>query len=168
MEALPHNYMYMPTKNGAHALLITKNGEVLLVQKGPRYTFDPHNAGKVGMFGGGIEKEETVEDALRRELREELEFDVANHVIYPLETFHKTEAEDGMECDVHVFTIHDVDPAPLTLHEGDHEDTDESAPPDHNENIIRGTAESLLARTDLTRITRLALEEYTQSMLAPQ
>lgn len=143
--------------DGAHALLVTSNGEVLLVQKGPKYTFNPHNAGKVGMFGGGIEPNETPELALARELHEELELDVRDMQIIPLGMYQKTVLEDVADCTVHVFLVHDVDPTALVLHEGIDENTDTQ---DDNSAIVRGSVEALLARTDLTRITRLALEDY--------
>jgi 8-oxo-dGTP pyrophosphatase MutT (NUDIX family)/predicted kinase len=154
-RSLLHTMKTLP--DGAHALLVTPKGEVMLVLKGPKYTFNPHNAGKVGMFGGGIETSEAPERALARELEEELELDIRDKQVTPLGSYQKTITEDASDCTVHVFVVYDVDPTTLTLHEGIDEDTEIQ---DNNSAIMQGAPEALLARTDLTRVTRLALEDY--------
>ena len=140
---------------GAHALLITPAGSVLLVSKGAGYGYDKNNAGKVAMFGGRVEAGEDPRAALIRELREEIGLEVAAGTVEELNTYKKTAEQDGGDVDVHVFVVRGVDPAEVSLRaEGP-----EVEIPDVNEAVIEGGTQELLARPDLTRITRLALED---------
>lgn len=149
------------TKQGVHALLITPTKEVLLVTKGKGYLYDTHNAGKVAMFGGGVETGEAMLDALHRELLEELELDIHDKKIVELGVYEKTQEKDGVDVHVHVFIVYDIDRNGLVLHEGDEEDLKNK---DSNEQIICEKPEALLQRDDLTRITRLALLDYCENI----
>lgn len=148
-------------KKGAHALLLTPSNEVLLVTKGKGYQYDTHNAGKVAMFGGGVEPGESIHDALRRELLEELELDIQHKKISELGVYEKNKEIDGVDVHVHVFVVYDIDHNELVLHEGDEEDLSKR---DSNEQIVCGKPDDLLQRDDLTRITRLALLDYCEKM----
>lgn len=134
---------------GAHALLLTKDHRVLLVPKGAQYQHDARNAGKVAMFGGGVEAGENPMTALKRELMEELELASDETTYTFLNTYHKTLETDGVEVMVYVYVVYGVDMTHCTLHEGDQ--------------IVCGSPTELLARPDLTRITRLALQDLIAS-----
>lgn len=146
------------TKAGAHALLVDSSGKIALVQKSLNYTYDKNNAGKISMFGGGLEMNEDPLNALRRELREELGLDISGKTIHMLNTYHKTKEQDGCDEDVHVFLVKGVDFADLRIQlEGD-----DVVVKDANEKIIEGLAGELLMRSNLTRITRLVLEDFAR------
>ncbi len=150
----------MTTKReaGAHALLVSANGTVLLAQKGVAYRYDERNAGRVSMFGGRVEAGEEPRAALTRELMEELALDVSACDVEALRTYQKTKELDGTDVDVHVFIVRVVHPSTLRIREENHAATTDL---DVNAMIIEGPPDELLARVDLTRITRLALGEYT-------
>ena len=148
-------------ESGVHALLVTKGGEILLVKKGSDYQYDAKNAGKVALFGGGMEVGEDMFVALKRELSEELELDIENLEVKPLETYAKTLAMDGVDVEVHVFVVSGVDRGLLVLREGDA--MIDGVAHDANREIIEGSADELLARSDITRITRLALQDFIKN-----
>lgn len=108
------------------------------------------------MFGGGIDEGEDVLTALKRELFEELKLDISGKVVEPLGFYEKTIEQDGMNAEVHVFTVSGVDPENVVIQkeEGGVEVKD------FNEAIIEGRPEELLLNPALTRITRLALEDF--------
>ncbi len=144
---------------GAHALLVAPDGKILLVLKGSDYTYDRNNAGKVSMFGGRIESGEDVLTGLRRELSEELGLEISPDRARELNVYQKTKELDGADVEVHIFVVSGIDPAAIHLQaEGSDIET-----PDVNEKIISGTAEELLLRADLTRITRMAIEDFITS-----
>jgi 8-oxo-dGTP diphosphatase len=60
--------------------LIVEKGKLLIVQHGP----SSHHLGKWEFPGGKVHSKETVEAALIREIREELELEI--HIIIPLES----------------------------------------------------------------------------------
>jgi len=72
-----------------------------------------------GMFGGGLERKETVEQALAREMQEELELDIKN--LRGLEVFRTTQIkipELDMERHLTIFIAKMPDIAKLVCHEG--------------------------------------------------
>jgi 8-oxo-dGTP pyrophosphatase MutT (NUDIX family) len=80
---------------------ITGCGALIYSKSTHRYLFllrtQKKFKGSWGLVGGGIEAGETVRDALVRETQEEIEFDIANQKIIPLEQF---------TSDDHRFTYH--------------------------------------------------------------
>lgn len=67
-----------------------------------------------GMFGGGIEEGETPEQALRRELAEEIEYRLDR----PEFIFQKTYVQDGIEFELHSFAERYDPSQPIIQHEG--------------------------------------------------
>ncbi len=145
-------------ESGAHALLASSAGTVLLVAKGAAYGYDKNNAAKVTMFGGRVESGEDPLAALKRELYEELGLNAGDKTIGKLNVYEKTKEQDGSDVDVHVFVVQGIDPQTVVLREED----PGTGIPDVNEAVIEGTPAELLARPDLTRITRLALEDLVR------
>ncbi len=74
--------------------------------------------GMISTFGGTVEPGESIEEALERELMEEIELDVTRHEW----SFHKTYAfaEEGMDfiIDASLFSVRTVNKQDLRLHEG--------------------------------------------------
>ncbi len=91
------------TTTGVHAILTTPDGKVILQQRDS----NPHivNPGKISMFGGTIKKTDSLKKALRRELLEELEFDLKNHSLSKLGTYEKKKDIDGIDYTIHVYVI---------------------------------------------------------------
>lgn len=131
------------TNIGAHAILRTSDGKVILQQRDNKPGIV--NPGLISIFGGTLSASEDIEVGLARELMEELELDVSNLPIFKLGTYYKTKELDGVDFEVNVFTIDDIDVNELKLHEG--------------KNIFCSTLENALQSDKLTRITRLALED---------
>lgn len=150
---------------GAHALLISTEGKVLLVAKGGAYTYDRRNAGKIGMFGGRVEPGEDARTALLRELREELGLDLGAEEAVVLGMYRKTVEQDGADVDVHVFLVRDVRADALAIRS---EAPGSGENLDVNERTVEGTPDEILALPNLTRITRLAVEEYARQAPAPR
>ncbi|MEY4731217.1 MAG: hypothetical protein RL681_163 [Candidatus Parcubacteria bacterium] len=97
--------------------------------------------------------------ALKRELREELGLDISANEVSALNTYQKTEEQDGGDASIHVFMVKGIDSAALKIQK----ESADVATKDANERIIEGTADELLTRPDLTRITRLALEDFVKN-----
>lgn len=128
----------------SHALLIDKRGGILLQHKDDKAKI--LNPGKVSMFGGGLERNESEIGGLKRELFEELGLKLDEHQFYKLGDYSKTKELDTVDRQVHVYVVKNVDAKDLVLTEG--------------QAILSDTADKYLANTKLTRITRLALEDY--------
>ncbi len=115
---LPINFVVTEVSekvDAAGALLINKEGEVLLQKRTKDAPVDP---GLITTFGGNIEEGESVVEGLARELREELELDIATNgstarLLYSV--MPKTHAGKKIA----VFLITDVDDSALVLHEGE-------------------------------------------------
>ena len=146
-------------KSGAHALLVDESGKMALVAKGMDYAYFKDNAGKVSLFGGGMESDEEPLAALTRELHEELGLDIVARDVHVLGTYQKTQEQDGRDATIHVFVVTGVNLAGLEIQE----ESPDVATKDANERVVIGTANELLARPDLTRITRIALQDFVQS-----
>jgi ADP-ribose pyrophosphatase YjhB (NUDIX family) len=86
--------IFSPVTNGARALVLFDN-EILLVKNLnlPYWT----------MPGGGIDKEETAEQCIVRELKEELDLSSLK-IEYKLGTYHSQ--KEGKKDTIHVFVIH--------------------------------------------------------------
>ena len=128
----------------AGGLIVTNDGRLVLQQREdkPGITLP----GKVAMFGGTVEPNETVEKAAERELLEELNLKVNGWQLEKLGVYQKTKELDGEDYEIHVFLVRDVDPKGLELREG---------------KAIRYVSRGEnLDEIELTRITRLAIEDY--------
>lgn len=101
------------------------------------------------MFGGTINKSETVLEGLKRELNEELEYDISAHKVQKLGVFEKTKDIDGIDYTIHVFVIDNVHANKLVVHEGS------IFAAENNKEIIKNTK--------LTRITKLSLMSFITS-----
>jgi putative hydrolase of the HAD superfamily len=132
------------TNIGAHAILVTPRGKVILQQR--ESVPNILNPGKISMFGGTLKKNEKPKLGLKREIQEELMINIDNFPIKKLSQYRKTKAIDGIDYLIHVFVIKNIFVKNLKLCEG--------------EGFIIGTVEKLLDNKKLTRITRLALEDY--------
>ena len=146
-------------QTGVHALLVTKDRKVLLIKKGLDYKYDKNNAGKVAMFGGGVYVGEEPLFALRREIEEELSLDITGLRTTKLGEYVKTKELDGVDVKVHVFVIDGVNRNSLDISRAQADDIEAA------EDMVEGTSGELLARPDLTRITRLALADYNKLIL---
>ncbi|OGM21660.1 hypothetical protein A2714_02165 [Candidatus Woesebacteria bacterium RIFCSPHIGHO2_01_FULL_38_9] len=136
------------TNIGVHAILTTSDGKVILQQRDSNPNIV--NPGKISMFGGTIKKTDSLKKALRRELLEELEFDLKNHPLSKLGTYEKKKQIDGIDYTIHVYVIKEVDLKKLKLHEG--------------KDFVVGKAKEILKNPNLTRITRLALTDYPEKV----
>ena len=132
------------TNIGTHALLITSEGKIILQQRENKAGIV--NPGLISMFGGTIEKDEELLIGLKRELREELDLEVADNKVLMLGTYYKTKEIDNVDYTIHVYVVLGVDKTSLNLHEGS--------------GFVIDTCSRLLKNNRLTRITKLALEEY--------
>ena len=93
----------------AAVMLLDRKGLVMLQQK----TLDaPHHAGMWGMFGGGIEEGETALSAAVREIKEELEIELAPETLLHVGDFAFPDAE------ITVFRAEVPVDSALPLHEG--------------------------------------------------
>lgn len=135
------------TNIGAHALLITDEGKVILQQRDNNPGIV--NPGLISIFGGTIKIGDSLEQGLRRELLEELELDIELLTVKKLDTFMKTKELDGLDWEINVYIVNDIKPEKLKVHEG--------------VGFVCDYAEELLKLDKLTRITRLALQSYIES-----
>jgi 8-oxo-dGTP pyrophosphatase MutT (NUDIX family) len=136
------------TNIGAHALLVTKQGKIILQQRdtNPQIV----NSGLISIFGGTIKAKDNLEQGLKRELLEELELNIDNLPVTKLGTFLKTKELDGIDWVINVFIIKDVEIDNLKIHEG--------------KGFVCNYPEELLKLSKLTRITRQVLQSYINSL----
>jgi 8-oxo-dGTP diphosphatase len=83
--------------NVATVMLLNENGEILLQKKDLGFKRWP---GRWSMFGGGIESGETPEDAVRREITEELGLKLENLKLFKIFPYEDTDRAGKM----HVYT----------------------------------------------------------------
>lgn len=140
--------------SGAHALLITPDGKIVLEQKSEDYIFDSFNKNKLSMYGGGIDPYEKPLEALRRELNEELKFDLHSDP-EELGVYKKNMAQDGTDVKVHVFIVRGVDPETLSISTVDRGEG--------GTYFVIDTIDNFLKNSNVSRITKLALEDLKSS-----
>jgi len=97
-------------KKIAALYLFKRSGELLLQH---RSDDAPNFPGYWGPFGGAVEEGETLSEAVRRELKEELDYDVQAPRLFEQYEMHYK----GNGYLVHVF-VEEYSGAPLTLNEG--------------------------------------------------
>ena len=83
----------------AECLIINKENEILLQKKTIDYAPNP---GCWCFFGGGIEEGETPEQAAKRELKEEINYDVKKYELITSQNY-KTKGENGK---IHIFVVY--------------------------------------------------------------
>jgi 8-oxo-dGTP pyrophosphatase MutT (NUDIX family) len=104
----------------------------------------PHGAGKLGLFGGKVEKGETALECLMRELKEETNLNTANLSIKSIADFVLPKSRD-FQADRHFYLY-------------------ETKIPDLNFEVYEGdraedyTVENLKKRSDLTRSAQYVME----------
>lgn len=133
------------TRIGANAILVCDDGEIILQQRDNKPEII--NPGTVSMFGGTLNKEENLLEGLRREIDEELGIDISKYELEKLNTYNKTKKVDGIDYEVHVYVLRNVDPDTLDVTEG---------------KAVKNSIQDFLDSQKPTRITRLALEEYSR------
>ena len=108
----------MKTITGSVAILVTKDNEFLLQLRDDSPLID--NPGKIGLFGGSVENNESFEACIKRELNEELELDISKHPLQHFRTIKFTDEYKEAPCKKHiaVYVVSNIDPSTLTLHEG--------------------------------------------------
>ncbi len=108
-----------PDSHYAGALLLTTNGEVIVQHRDDILTIRWPDS--LSTFGGGVEGEETLDEALAREIQEELAINVHD---YRYEFYKMFEQRIGIhdqawaDIDCHIYLIYDVNPDDLTVLEG--------------------------------------------------
>jgi 8-oxo-dGTP pyrophosphatase MutT (NUDIX family) len=134
------------TNIGSHAILITKDGNIILQQRNKQKNLA--NSGLISMFGGTSKLNEQDDDALKREIMEELGIDIEGKDIRKMKSYKKTKDTDGVDWIVNVYIVYDIDLKTLRLYEG--------------KSIYCTTVKEALNNKNLTRITRLALNDYSK------
>jgi 8-oxo-dGTP pyrophosphatase MutT (NUDIX family) len=132
------------TDIGATAILISKSNKILLQERDDNPNI--YNPGMIGMFGGTINKSETIESGLIRELKEEIGINIKDFRKSKLGVFYKTKEQDGIDYKVNVFIIKNVPIKSLKITEG--------------KLIVLRNEKTILENTKLSRITKLALTKY--------
>lgn len=132
------------TNIGAHAILVDFEGKLILQNRENKPKID--NPGMITMFGGTVNKSETVEEGLKRELKEELEFYPVDGNIKYLNTYSKTKEKDGIEYSINVFIVRNVNIKNLRLKEG--------------AGFVHDFPDNVLNNPKLTRICRLAVQDF--------
>ena len=97
---------------GTGIVLKTESGTYLLQERDYN---TPNNPGRIAVFGGGIEGEESVLDCAKRELFEELVLDIDTESLEDIGLF-PSERED--EIQFQLFLLRDIDRSILNLREG--------------------------------------------------
>jgi 8-oxo-dGTP pyrophosphatase MutT (NUDIX family) len=101
------------------ALLLTTDGGVVVQHRDDNPAI--HWPDSLSTFGGGVEGDESFDEALAREMKEELDIDINDYAYEFYKTFYQRVArrpEVSGDMDCHIFLIHDVNPEELTVLEG--------------------------------------------------
>lgn len=104
-------------RDAAAAIIVDADGRLLMQKRDdfPEITYPGYWA----LFGGGIDPGENPEDALRRELAEELEFEAANIEYFTTMTFDFSfSGLREYSRHVYVVPIRESEKGSLVLHEG--------------------------------------------------
>jgi len=103
----------------AGALVLTTTGEIIVQHRDDIPSI--HWPDSLSVFGGGVEGDEAYEEALIREMKEELDIELAD---YQYEFYKTYEQRVGIhegsskDIDCHIFLIYDVSPDDITVLEG--------------------------------------------------
>lgn len=124
------------------AILVTPEYKIIMQQRDDKP--DIANPGLVSFFGGAIEPGENKEQALIRELKEEISYTVKKYTFF--KTFEKHQKTHGSDWNCHVFVVHDVNPNELVVREG--------------QGLVLVTKDSYIEREDLTSLSRQVLQEF--------
>ena len=106
-------------KNYVGALLLTTTGGVMVQHRDNIESILWPDS--LSTFGGGVEGDETSDEALAREMKEELAMDINDYEYEFYKTFEQRKStHPGAYADVdcHIYLIYDVDPEQLTVLEG--------------------------------------------------
>lgn len=98
----------------AGALLLTTDNKIILQQRDNKPEI--MNPGQITFFGGSVEEGETPDEAIVRELQEELGLTVSEPKLYKI--FQKTKALHGEDREMHIYVLRSVRPASLQVAEG--------------------------------------------------
>ena len=134
------------TSIGAHAILVNSENKVILQQRDE--TPGIMYPGRISMFGGTLEKGETPEEGLRRELKEELELDANDFEVKKLGVYKKTKEMDGINFTIHVYLVEPIDLEDVNLKEG--------------AGFYMAFASEAVENGKITRITQLVLKDYIE------
>ncbi|MEZ4180154.1 MAG: leucine--tRNA ligase [Candidatus Doudnabacteria bacterium] len=143
---LPIKPVVVPTKEpingyGVGAMLLTSDGKFVLQRRDQNASKDPY---KVAFFGGGVEGDETIENALLRELKEELSLDIE---FSNFKYFHSyTLKKDQKNVFGQLFVANNIDAQKLDLNEG--------------AKIEILTAEEVLNHPDTTNFVKEVVAKY--------
>ncbi len=126
----------------AGALLVTPDGKIILQQRDNKPGI--MNPGQITTFGGAVEDGETPEQAIIRELKEELDLEYNQPKLYKI--LHKTQATHGEDREMHIYLVQNIDPTALVVHEG--------------QGYIQISSNDNLSQFYLTAFTRELLADY--------
>ncbi|MFA5131141.1 MAG: NUDIX hydrolase [Patescibacteria group bacterium] len=100
-------------KKWVGALLITNLNEVILQQRDINAIINPE---RVALFGGQVEDNENIEDALKREIKEEISIDIDNYQFFGL--YKKILATHGEDCECYVYLAKNIKTDKIIVNEG--------------------------------------------------
>ena len=101
-------------KKWAGALLIEKSGKVILQKRDNNPEII--NSGKITLFGGEVEFDETAEECFKREIKEEVDLTVS--VFSYLGIYQKLMSTHGENCDCYVYLVKNVNLKTIKVNEG--------------------------------------------------
>ena len=131
-------------KKGAHVLLVTRDGKIVLQQRDNKPGIT--NPGMIAIFGGTLEKGENETKGAIREIEEELSLTLKPEQLIKLNVYYKSKEKDGEDYEVHIFYATKINLKDIKLREG--------------KSIFLLNSDDNLEKLNLTRITKLAVEEY--------
>ncbi|MBP6882550.1 MAG: NUDIX domain-containing protein [Candidatus Levybacteria bacterium] len=127
-------------------LIKTTDNKLLLQQRD--HTFGIVNPGKLAIFGGSVEEDESFEDCAIREIREEVGLVVKNTQLKILGIYYDQIPNIG-EVESYIFLVEDVDRTKLVLTEG--------------ESIFELDPSEDLTNLNLTTLCRHALTDFLKN-----
>ena len=98
----------------AGALLITPDNKIILQQRDNKPGI--MNPGQITTFGGAVEEGETPEQAIVRELKEELDLEYNQPELYQI--FRKTKEDYGEDREMYIYLVQNIEPVKLVIREG--------------------------------------------------